>query len=64
MDWPKLRAKLHKLFIDQFLLISYFVAALIALTWPTPGKAVLSLDVSRSRAQLAGLGGIRGPQQS
>lgn len=46
MDWPKLRAKLHKLFIDQFLLISYFVAALIALTWPTPGKAVLSLDFS------------------
>lgn len=46
MDWPKLRARLLKLFIDQFLLISYFVAALIALTWPTPGKAVLSLDVS------------------
>ncbi|KAL4434255.1 hypothetical protein ABPG75_000696 [Micractinium tetrahymenae] len=46
MDWPKLRARLLKIFIDQFLLISYFMAALIALTWPTPGKAVLSLDFS------------------
>lgn len=41
MDWPKLRARLLKLLIDQFLLISYLVAAVIALTWPAPGAAVL-----------------------
>ncbi|PSC76757.1 BASS family transporter: sodium ion bile [Micractinium conductrix] len=39
-------AKSKQVFIDQFLLICYAVAALIALTWPTPGKAVLSLDFS------------------
>ena len=49
-DWPKVRAKCLKLFIDQFLLISYVVAAIIALAWPVPGKAVMSVEVRLLRA--------------
>lgn len=33
----------------QFLLISYIVAVIIALAWPVPGKAVVSLEVRSSR---------------
>lgn len=45
VDWQRVRAKVIFIFIDQFLLISYAIACLIALTWPTPGKAVASVQV-------------------
>ncbi|KAI3438931.1 hypothetical protein D9Q98_001345 [Chlorella vulgaris] len=44
VDWQRVRAKVIFIFIDQFLLISYAIACLIALTWPTPGKAVASVQ--------------------
>ena len=35
-----------KLLIDQFMLISYAIAAIIALTWPAPGRAVNDVTIS------------------
>lgn len=46
VDWEAVWAKAKKIFIDQFLLISYFIATLIALTWPTPGEWVVGLEVT------------------
>lgn len=44
VDWKRVWAKCLQIFIDQFLLISYIVAATIALAWPAPGKAVASVQ--------------------
>ena len=35
-----------KLLVDQFMLISYLIAAIIALAWPVPGRAVLGVTIS------------------
>ena len=58
IDWARVWAKAKKVFVDQFLLISYFVAALIALTWPTPGKWVVGLEV-RGRGAAAASASLR-----
>lgn len=49
VDWKRVWAKCLQIFIDQFLLISYIVAATIALAWPAPGKAVASVQVGVPR---------------
>lgn len=48
VNWEKVCARLKSIFISQFLLISYVVAATIALAWPAPGKAVGSVQVGRA----------------
>lgn len=45
INWPRVWAKTQEVFISQFLLISYIVATIIALAWPVPGKAVVSVSV-------------------
>ena len=45
VNWPRVWAKTQEIFISQFLLISYIIATVIALAWPVPGKAVVSVSV-------------------
>ncbi len=44
-NWPRIWAKTKEVFVSQFLLISYIVATVIALAWPVPGRAVVSVSV-------------------
>lgn len=54
VNWEKVYARLKSIFISQFLLISYVVAATIALAWPAPGKAVGSVQVGATRPHRRG----------
>lgn len=47
-DWKRVWAWCCETFVAQFLLISYIIATLIALTWPAPGKAVGGVSVRRA----------------
>lgn len=44
-NWPRIWAKTKGVFVSQFLLISYIVATVLALAWPVPGRAVVSVSV-------------------
>lgn len=54
VDWPRVRAKAKALLIEQWLLISYFIAATIGLAWPAPGKAVAGVMVGGEEGGVEG----------
>lgn len=45
-NWPRIWARTKEVFVSQFLLISYIIATILALAWPVPGKAVVSVSFS------------------
>lgn len=55
-NWPRIWARTKEVFISQFLLISYIIATILALAWPVPGKAVVSVSVRHNLPRSIWLG--------